>query len=56
VKEGYSAQDYLTPQDFIESFEYYVYKDLSWFLGDIYNTIKRYDYSLKKNLYTQNKN
>lgn len=36
-----------TPEDFLNCFQYYANRDLSWFLGNVYTTTKRIDYDLE---------
>ena len=43
-KKGQAVQ----PEDLIRSFGYYHNQDLDWFLGPLYTTSKKYNYSLKR--------
>ncbi len=48
VEDGKNSSVFLTPEDYINSFKFYVFKDLDWFLGDLYKTDLPYSYKLTK--------
>lgn len=48
IEDGKNSTAQLTPVDYVNSFKYYVFKDLDWFLGDLYLTDLPYNYKLTK--------
>lgn len=48
IEDGKSNTTRLTPEDYVNSFKFYVFKDLDWFLGDLYKTDLPYNYKLTK--------
>jgi hypothetical protein len=48
IEDGKSSSALLTPEDYVNSFKYYVFQDLDWFLGDVYQTDLPYNYKLSK--------
>ena len=48
IEDGRNQDEQIAPASLVNSFKYYVFKDLDWFLGDIYSTNKSYNYKLSK--------
>ena len=48
IEDGKKSALQITPEDYVKSFKFYVFKDLNWFLGDLYQTDLPYNYKLAK--------